>query len=205
MNNGSNFSTYTHNSWEVQADHNENVNSISGGPGNDVLIGTSGPDVIRGGPGNNTIFGLGGDDVLFSYAAGQDTIHGGDGNDLIYSLQSNDNDLLFGDAGADTFRFDLFTSAQQVGYVPGTSATIMEFQTGVDTIHLNLGGISTNDQNLYWLGAGEFTGANRLEATYANGVLQFDYNGDHIPDLIVNVPAPIFPTDITFTHDRWGY
>ena len=81
----------------------------------------------------------------------------------------------------------------------------MDFQTGVDKIDLHLFGISTNDHNLYWLGAGDFTGANRIEATFQNGVLQIDYNGDHVPELILNVSGMVAATDFTYTFDTWGY
>lgn len=131
--------------------------------------------------------------------------HARQGNDFIFSYQSADNDLLYGESGADTFHFDTFTSAQVIGYVPSTSATIMDFQTGVDTIDLHLFGISTNDHTLYWLGQGGFTGANRLEVNFQGGTLQVDYNGDRIPDLILNIVGTIAPTDFTYTFDPWGY
>jgi hypothetical protein len=204
VNNGANFSMYTANSWQVQGDRNENVNPITGGPGSDVLIGTWERDEIHGNEGDDSLSGLGGDDVLDG-GAGRDVIHGGAGNDLIVSDQSADNDLLYGDSGRDVFQFFTFTSGQIVGYVPSTTATIMDFESGTDKIDLHLFGIQTNDHNLYWLGEGDFTGANRLEASFANGVLKVDYNGDKIPELIVNVPGSLSPSDFTYTYDPWGY
>src|SRR5690242_15166268 len=56
--------------------------TIMGTPGNDTLVGTSGPDVILGGAGNDTISGLGGDDLICG-GAGNDTINAGDGNDFV--------------------------------------------------------------------------------------------------------------------------
>jgi Ca2+-binding RTX toxin-like protein len=55
---------------------------INGTPGNDVLVGTSGVDVICGGGGNDTIRGFGGNDVIFG-GLGNDTIYGGGGNDVL--------------------------------------------------------------------------------------------------------------------------
>lgn len=55
---------------------------ISGGTGNDTLIGGWGPDVINGGPGNDTITGRDGDDLL-SGGPGDDDIDGGSGNNVI--------------------------------------------------------------------------------------------------------------------------
>jgi len=48
--------------------------TITGGAGNDILIGLGGNDVLKGRSGNDTIKGQ----------AGDDTIQGNDGNDRIY-------------------------------------------------------------------------------------------------------------------------
>jgi len=174
---------------------NDLANRIDGNAGANMISGGAGADRLYGGAGNDTLSGDGGRDV----------IHGGAGNDFISGNQWTGNDVLYGDAGADIFHFETFTSAQIAGYVPTTSATIMDFQTGVDKIDLHLFGISTNDHNLYWLGAGDFTGANRIEATFEGGVLQIDYNGDQVADLILNIPGTVAATDFTYTFDPWGY
>ena len=174
---------------------NDLANTIMGNAGANVISGGDGADRLYGGAGNDTLSGDGGRDI----------IHGGDGNDIISGNQWTGNDVLYGDAGADVFHFETFTSAQIAGYVPTTSATLRDFQTGVDSIDLHLFGISTNDHHLYWLGNGEFTGANRIEASFDNGVLQIDYNGDQIADLVLNVSGTVAATDFTYTFDPWGY
>ena len=63
--------------------------AIEGGPGDDVIIGTSGNDVI---------FGLGGDDVLEG-RSGNDTIYGDDGNDLLKG--QGGSDTIIAEAGDD--------------------------------------------------------------------------------------------------------
>jgi Ca2+-binding RTX toxin-like protein len=72
--------------------------TITGGPGDDVLVGTGGDDVICG---------LGGNDRLDG-AAGHDVLRGGDGNDLLIGAAGRDglaggpgNDHLSGGTGAD--------------------------------------------------------------------------------------------------------
>lgn len=72
--------------------------TISGTSGDDVLVGTEGPDVICAGAGDDTITGLGGDDIIYG-GPGWDTITGGDGNDLIYL--GPDAGYGSGDAGDD--------------------------------------------------------------------------------------------------------
>lgn len=178
--------------------------ALTGNDLSNTIIGNAGANIISGGARADRLYGGAGNDSL-SGDGGRDVIHGGAGNDIISGTQWTGNDVLYGDAGADVFHFETYTSAQISGYVPTTSATLMDFQTGVDTIHLHLFGISTNDHTLYWLGAGEFTGANRIEATFEEGVLQIDYNGDQVADLILNVPRTVAATDFTFTFDPWGY
>ncbi len=72
---------------------------LNGTNGDDVIVGTSGPDFINGLGGNDTICGL----------DGNDTIKGGWGNDFIYGQKGNDtiegeqgHDFLYGGLGNDT-------------------------------------------------------------------------------------------------------
>lgn len=58
--------------------------TISGTPGNDVLIGTGGDDRIIGGAGNDTINGMGGDDFLY----------GGEGNDAFRFPEGSGHDVI---------------------------------------------------------------------------------------------------------------
>jgi Ca2+-binding RTX toxin-like protein len=75
--------------------------TVSGTPGDDVLIGTAGSDVICGRGGNDTLYGLGGDDLLLG-GSGDDRIYGGAGADTIKGNAGRD--LLIGGAGGDLIR-----------------------------------------------------------------------------------------------------
>ncbi len=75
-----------------EGDHIENIDSVTGGFGDDVLIGTDGPNAIFGGYGSDRILGLGGDDVLttgiytddvFHESKGREIVEGGAGDDRI--------------------------------------------------------------------------------------------------------------------------
>lgn len=73
--------------------------SITGTPGDDVILGSSGADQIDGGGGNDVICGGAGDDTLRG-GNGEDILLGGDGADEL--LGENGVDVLRGDAGNDT-------------------------------------------------------------------------------------------------------
>jgi len=64
-----------------------------------IIVGTSGNDLINGINGeSNLIYGLAGDDTIYGGDAG-DTIYGGAGNDII--IGGSGDDILYGDAGND--------------------------------------------------------------------------------------------------------
>ena len=84
--------------------------SSSGGPGDDVLIGTSGDDTLSGGGGSDELSGRAGNDLLLGGGgsdtlkggAGDDTLKGGGGPDSLRGGAGDDN--LSGGGGADTLR-----------------------------------------------------------------------------------------------------
>ncbi len=83
------------------------VVTVAGTQGEDVLIGTQGPDVIAGLAGYDEIHGRGGDDVIcgekgwdtISGGAGDDRLSGDLGHDAIYGGRGDDRIELGGDYG----------------------------------------------------------------------------------------------------------
>ena len=82
--------------------------TIDGGAGNDIICGHSGDDVLNGGPGNDHIQG-GNSDDLVNGGPGDDVLFGGNGNDEVNGQSGNDivlgergNDTLIGDPAVDT-------------------------------------------------------------------------------------------------------
>ncbi len=63
--------------------------TLVGTPGDDLLTGTDGADVIVARQGDDTIDGLGGDDIVCA-GKGDDTVYGGGGFDVIFGAQGND-------------------------------------------------------------------------------------------------------------------
>jgi Ca2+-binding RTX toxin-like protein len=81
--------------------------AFTGTPGDDVVLGTDGPDVIDTGYGNDTVCGRAGDDTITT-RAGIDWVDGGDGNDTIRLGARNDtayggngHDVINGGGGVD--------------------------------------------------------------------------------------------------------
>jgi hypothetical protein len=74
------------------------VEDVTGGGGNDVLIGDDQDNILRGGGGNDFLSGRGGDDILLG-GDGADRLLGDDGNDIL--IGGTGSDMLFGGAGSD--------------------------------------------------------------------------------------------------------
>jgi len=72
---------------------------IDGGPGDDSIKGLDGEDSLTGGEGNDTIYGQAGNDYMQG-GFGNDKLVGGDGTDSI--LGNDGNDRLYGQGGLDT-------------------------------------------------------------------------------------------------------
>jgi Ca2+-binding RTX toxin-like protein len=94
----------------------QQIENVTGGNGNDTILGDDGTNILDGGPGNDTIDGRGGNDQLFGGPGndtliggpGDDTLDGGPGNDTLLGGPGNDtlnggpgNDILDGGPGAD--------------------------------------------------------------------------------------------------------
>ncbi len=78
-----------------------------GGSGNQIVLGTSGDDVLRGGSGNDILCGFGGNDTLRGGSGndilvrgpGADRLIGGSGNDMLY--RDGDDTRIRGGSGND--------------------------------------------------------------------------------------------------------
>lgn len=97
-----------------ELDGGEDDDRLDGGDGNDILHGDSGFDTLRGGIGNDRLYGEEDDDNLFGddgddnlYAgSGIDYLEGGNNDDTLVSIDDDDADILWGQAGLDSFWVD---------------------------------------------------------------------------------------------------
>jgi Ca2+-binding RTX toxin-like protein len=84
-----------------------NVEWLTGGSGDDKLIGHTAAETIEGGAGNDIIRGGAGDDTLFG-DDGDDFVYGEAGNDALYGGAGNDR-TVGGDGYADICEYDSAT------------------------------------------------------------------------------------------------
>lgn len=85
----------------------ERPNSLSGGVGEDTLLGYGEADFLSGNPGQDLIYGFLGNDLIYG-GSDEDWVRGGKDNDLIFGGLGNDtlsgdlgNDTVLGEAGND--------------------------------------------------------------------------------------------------------
>jgi Ca2+-binding RTX toxin-like protein len=85
----------------------ERPNSLSGGVGQDTLLGYGEADFLSGNPGQDVIYGFLGNDLIYG-GSDEDWVRGGKDNDLIFAGLGNDtlsgdlgNDTVFGEVGND--------------------------------------------------------------------------------------------------------
>ena len=103
-----------------------------------TIVGTRGPDVLTGTVGDDVIAGLDGDDVILG-AWGNDVICGGDGNDRIAGgVGLFESDLVSGDAGDDHIVVGGAGSVVVYAFAPGPVSVDLEAGTatgwGSDTL-----------------------------------------------------------------------
>ena len=87
------------------------VDTIDGGGGFDLLHGDDGNDNLNGGSGTDQVFGDGGNDALLG-GADNDTLHGGAGNDSLDGATGAD--VLNGNDGTDTANYSARSSALDI-------------------------------------------------------------------------------------------
>jgi Ca2+-binding RTX toxin-like protein len=115
------------------------VSSVSGGDGNDILVGGPQRDSLRGDAGDDQVAGAGGRDNLDG-DVGNDILTGGPGRD---SLDGGlGNDLVFGEAGDDSLQ----GRQGMDGLDGGNDDDELDGGTGADAL---AGGLGTRDELIY--------------------------------------------------------
>ncbi len=148
----------------------QQVNTVTGTAGADVLVGLPTGGDIRGLGGNDTLTGLGSSDNLYG-GAGKDTLNGAGGNDLLNG--GGGADAMAGGAGDDIY------------YVDNAGDTVTEqANSGRDRVLANLSWVlSANVEELVLTGSNAINGtgnalANVLTGNAAANVLDGKGGGD---------------------------
>ena len=147
------------------------VETTSGTPDLDRLVGGAGDDSLAGDAGNDSLAG----------GAGKDMLSGGLGNDWIAGGLGNDR--LFGGAGKDVFVFDMKPHAKT------NLDTVVDYNVRDDSIHLEnavFKGLGTKgtaakpaklSANMFWLGAKPHDKDDRVGYDKKTGVVWHDSDG----------------------------
>jgi Ca2+-binding RTX toxin-like protein len=92
-----------------------NIENVSTGDGNDIIVGDANDNYLTSGGGDDILYGGAGDDHLDG-GRGDDQLHGGDGNDLLFGQEGDD--LIDGGAGVDFVGYDMY------GETPGDGVRV---------------------------------------------------------------------------------
>ncbi|MEX0330765.1 MAG: LEPR-XLL domain-containing protein, partial [Puniceicoccaceae bacterium] len=148
------------------------IGVIDGGPGDDVLTGTSGRDRLDGGEGSDILFGLGGDDRLW----GDDGVGNPGDLDVLYAGQGND-DLIGGSGTNKLYAWSADPQGEPFGIFlrDDTGALLLDDEgnpvpedTGLNRM---IGGLQ----------ADELYGGTGLDFLYGNGGDDTLYTRDGVP------------------------
>jgi Ca2+-binding RTX toxin-like protein len=120
--------------------------SVDGGPGDDTISGTEGPDVLLGGDGNDVINGGGGDDRIVG-DRGSDTMNGGPGDDTLVWNNGDGTDVMNGDAGQDDVEVNGSPTAGDVFTIQPNGARIKFDRTNLVPFSLDIGSSETLHAN----------------------------------------------------------
>jgi Ca2+-binding RTX toxin-like protein len=152
--------------------------NINGGTGNDTIVGTAQPNIIRGDEGDDSLTG----------GVGNDTVEGGVGNDLMIWNNGDNNDTNDGGAGRDITQVNGAVNAGDIfTYQPGADPTRTRFdRTNLVPFFIDISG-ATETLDLNTLGGNDSitgTGAPAILAQLDGGAGQDTLNGGGGPDLL---------------------
>lgn len=153
-----------------------NFENVSGGGGNDRLVGNHLDNELSGSGGNDSLTG----------GAGNDTLNGGEGNDILLGGAGQDRlfssygrDFQTGGADADVF---VFLSAPDLG-LGADRDQIMDFEQGLDRIDLS----AITPGTIVFRGTSPFAPSGDAEIRLfetgtGSTIVQLDVNGDGVID-----------------------
>src|SRR5436190_963770 len=157
---------------------------LDGGPGNDTILGSNGPDTIYGGDGNDFIDGNQGNDTVFM-GADDDTFQWdpGDGSDTVEGQAGTDT-LIFNGANISE-NIDLSANGGRLRFTRNVANIVMDVNGverinhqalgGADNIVINsLVGTSVTQVNIDLAASGGALGDGQPDTVTVNGASGFD-------------------------------
>jgi Ca2+-binding RTX toxin-like protein len=162
--------------------------NVEGGGGDDTVYGSAVVNVLEGAAGNDQLFGYGSNDTLMG-GTGSDGLTGGAGRDVLWGNQPG-----FGDDGV--LDFFSFISLGDSGVTKATRDVIMDFEDGLDIIHIfhidanTTNAPNTNDDFVFGGVDQAFSGTAgdlRVRAIAAGWIVAGDVDGDSKADFSIEV------------------
>jgi Ca2+-binding RTX toxin-like protein len=159
----------------------DDILTVNGTSGNDLISGTANSDILKGGAGNDVLLGHGGDDTLIG-GSGNNTLNGGAGIDTVNYAASSSGvtiNLMSGIAsnGAGT---DILTSIENV--IGSAHNDTITAGAGANTIS-GLGGDDT------FIFGGNLTAADQVNGGAGNDTVRL--NGDYSAGLTFNATTMV--------------
>ena len=152
---------------------------------NDLIKGTSLPDIINGNAGNDSLYGLGGNDII-NGGSGSDYLSGGDGDDILIP-GSGVNDLR-GGAGNDSFVMSARSTTS------GFSDDLVYDMTNGDKVDVSAWGVSDFSQIQAVMGV-----------DYYGAAVNAYFNGqDHLLSFAGVSPSQFEATDFLYSNVAGG-
>jgi Ca2+-binding RTX toxin-like protein len=187
------------------------VENVTGGAGNDTIIGSAAANILSGGPGDDVLNGGGGDDALHGGPgadtlrgeAGGDRLDGGSERDVAYGGEGAD--LLNGGAGDDTLDggngIDTATYASAAAAVTVSLAIAAAQATGgagSDTLASieNLVGSSFDDRLAGNDGSNVIRGGGGKDLILGGGGNDFIFGGDGVDVVTLGAGDDVFIAEI---------
>jgi Ca2+-binding RTX toxin-like protein len=147
-----------------------NIANVTGGKGDDVLIGDAGPNVLRGTSGVDILRGAGGDDTLYAAnAPGAGSLFdGGGGNDTLVGANVASTWLLTG-ANSGTLNAVAFSGVENL--TGGSAADLLSVRPGGSLSGVFAGGSGTDALSYADLGSAATINLQNASATALGGFL----------------------------------
>lgn len=178
-----------------------NIENVTGGSGNDSLVGSFAANVLQGNPGNDTIVG----------GPGADTMAGGDNNDVLVWSNGDGSDVMDGQAGADVVQVNGSLTANDVFTIGANGTRVAFARVSPGPFTLDIGSTETlitngivGDDSMTLNSLAGVASLAEIKLNGLSGNDTFDLAGFPVTPLVVNVLGGVHTTGDTLNVNGSG-